>query len=120
MRAKLGEQIAVKLPLERYDQLGQAPGLHPFPGVKLGMLRRGIDIGIAAGEAHQKPLLALAAPAPAPHARDNVHGQIVMQPAFRLGEDIGLVGADLLLELAERGLARALAGIDAAVERLPQ
>ena len=42
-----------------------------------------------------------------------------MQPARGFAEDFGLVGADLLLQFAQRGLARGLAGIDAALRHLP-
>ena len=42
-----------------------------------------------------------------------------MQPAARLSQDLGLVGADLFLQLAERGLARGFARIDAALRHLP-
>src|SRR5262249_5099359 len=62
----------------------------------------------------------LTAPAPLPHAGSDVGGQVVMQPTLSLGEDFGFAGADLLLQLAESRLARALARIDAALRHLPR
>ena len=42
-----------------------------------------------------------------------------MQPARGFGEDFGLVGADLLVQFAQRRLARRLAGVDPALRHLP-
>ena len=42
-----------------------------------------------------------------------------MQPALGFAEDFGLVGADFLVQFAECGLARRLAGVDPALRHLP-
>src|SRR5439155_16885707 len=74
---------------------------------------------VRAGEAHEEPFLALAFPTPAPQFPGHRRGHVVAQPLRRLGDDLGLVGADLLRELAQRGLARRLALVDAALRHLP-
>jgi ribokinase len=117
--AEFEEHVLVNPALEWDDQLGQAGRLNPFPGIEFGMLGREVDFGIAAGKAHRKPFLTLAAVAAAPHMAGDLPGQVVMVPEAALGEYFGLVGADLLGELAQRRLARRLAGVDAALRHLP-
>ncbi len=43
-----------------------------------------------------------------------------MMPAGGFGEDFGLVGAGLFVQLAQRRLARGFAGVDAALRHLPR
>ena len=45
--------------------------------------------------------------------------QVVGQPFIHFAQEFGLVGADLFLEFAKRGLARRFAAIDSALRHLP-
>ena len=83
------------------------------------MLGVEIDVGVGAGEAGQEPFLGLALKPPAPQHGDELRRQVVVQPAARLGDDLGLVGADLLAQLAQCRHGRRLARIDAALRHLP-
>ena len=60
---------AVEVALERHDQLGEQLRLDPFPVAELGMLGGDIDVGVAAEEPGQVPVLQLALPLAAPQAR---------------------------------------------------
>src|SRR6266446_8377479 len=111
MVPEFGQDIVIELPLEWYDQFGKAFRRDPFPGVEFRVLGCEVDIAVLAGEAHREPFLALAAIAAAPHPAElhpQLFGHVVMQPAAALAEDLGLVGADLLLELAQGRPARGL------------
>src|SRR5882672_1470085 len=106
-------------PLERHDQTRQLSHLDPAPVVELAVMAVEPDVAILAQEAHGEPLLALAAIAAAPGPSHDVRRQLVAEPVGMLGQDLRLGGADLLLELAERRLARPLAAVDAALGHLP-
>ena len=45
--------------------------------------------------------------------------QIVFQPFVEFAEELGIVGADFLLQFAERGLERRFALVDPALRHLP-
>ena len=118
--AQLVEHREIQKALERHDQLGQALGRDPFPGVEFRVLGGGgVDIAVLAGKAHREPFLPLAAIAPAPRFAGKLGRQVVVQPARGFAENFGLVGADLLVQFAQRGLARGLAGVDPALRHLP-
>src|SRR5437868_4319086 len=78
-----------------------------------------IDIRIIPGEAHGEPFLLLAAIAPTPYSTGQFEWQIVLEPTLALGEEFRLVGADLLPQLAQRGLEGCLARIYSALRHLP-
>src|SRR5438270_881925 len=99
---ELGEDVAVGLPLERDDEVGEARRLGPAPGVELGMRGGEVDVFVGAGEAQQEPLLALPLPTSLPQLAGERRGDVVFQPEAALGDDLRLRGADLLRELAER------------------
>src|SRR5260370_21714816 len=80
---------------------------------------REVDIRVFSREAHGDPLLALALKAALPKALTQLCGEIVGEPTLGFRQELRLVGADLLLKLAQRGLARALASIDATLRHLP-
>ena len=82
------------------DQLGQPrPAATHSQASNSGCSVAEVDVGVLAGKAHREPFLALAAIAPAPQRRPAMlrPAAVVMQPARGFGEDLGLVGADLLL-----------------------
>jgi hypothetical protein len=79
-----------------------------------------VDITVFACEAHQKPFLPLPAKPPAPGGAGDRLRQVVVQPVTRLGDEFGLVGAGLFVKLAQRGLRRRFAGIDATLRHLPR
>ena len=83
------------------------------------MRGREIDVRVLPGEAHGEPFLALALKAAAPKALAQLRWEVVAEPALGLRQELGLVGPDLLLELAQRCLARALTGVYAALRHLP-
>src|SRR5258708_1531459 len=117
--AELGEDVAVELALERHDEPRQLGRRHPFPRVELGMPRGEVDVAILAGEAHGEPFLHLAAIALVPDTAGDALRPVIAQPLRAFREELGLVGADLLLELAQRRRARCLAAVDAALRHLP-
>src|SRR6266849_2782087 len=117
--AELGEDVAVELALERHDERRQIGRRYPFPRVELGMPGSEVDVAILAGEAHGEPFLHLPAIAPVPGAAGGALRYVIAQPLRAFGEELGLVGADLLLELAQRRGARRLAAVDAALRHLP-
>src|SRR5690349_2161631 len=83
------------------------------------MLSSQVDIGVTPGKPHHKPFLRLAPIAPAPNAAGKIGWQVIAQPPRALGEDLGFVRADFLLQLAKCGLPRGLASIDPALRHLP-
>src|SRR5690606_20847016 len=90
----------------------------PAPFLKLRIWTVDIDVRIFAKKAHREPLLDLAAIAALPEFRNEVMGQVVFDPvAFR--QDLRLVGADLLLHLAEGSGKWIFCGIDPALRHLP-
>ena len=78
-----------------------------------------LDVCIHASEAHREPFLAIATIAPADYALGDLGRHIVMKPVPTLGQDLDPVGADLLLQLAQRCFVRGFASIDAALRHLP-
>src|SRR5271165_2775660 len=119
MRPELGQNVDIELTLEWNDHLGQPLGPYPLPGVEFRMVGREVDIRVASGKAHDEPSLPLAAIAPAPHPTCELRRQVVFQPGAALPEDLGLVGANLLLEFAQRRLQRGLARVDPTLRHLP-
>src|SRR6266850_2421803 len=95
------------------------------PGVELGMAAGAqLDVAVAAGHAQQVPDLLLAAVRAGiglARATRPSFGHFVAQPVARATEDADMraLQADLLLELAVHRLHRRLAGIDAALRKLP-
>src|SRR5260370_27847253 len=83
------------------------------------MPRGEVDVAILAGEAHGEPFLHLPAIAPVPDTAGDALRHVIAQPLRAFPQELGLVGADLLLELAQRRGARALAAADAALPHLP-
>jgi len=57
--SELGQNIKVKLALERDDQVRWLLGSDPPAGIEFRVLGCEVDIVIAAGETHDKPFLAL-------------------------------------------------------------
>src|SRR5271166_4118792 len=84
------------------------------------MLGGEVYVAVATGEAHDKPFLLLAAVAPTPYPSGELDGQIVSQPAPALRHNLGVAGADLLLQFPERCLARGLARVYPALRHLPR
>src|SRR5260370_9553132 len=117
--AELGEDVAVELALERHDERRQIGRRHPFPRVELGMPGGEVDVAILAGEAHGEPFLHLPAIAPVPDTAGGALRYVLAQPPRAFGEELRLVGARLLLELAQRPGARGLAAVRAALRHLP-
>jgi len=89
VRVELGQNVQVELTLKRDDQIGQALGRHPLPGVEFGMLGGEVDIFIAAGEPHDEPFLLLATVAPAPYPTAKLDGHVVFQPGAAFTEYLG-------------------------------
>ena len=83
------------------------------------MLGGEVYVAVPAGEAHDKPFLALAPIAPAPHAAGEFDRQIVVQPTPAFADDLGLGGTDLFLQFSQSRLARGLARVDPALRHLP-
>src|SRR5438093_3514918 len=83
------------------------------------MLGCDLDIVIGAAKAEGKPFLALAAIAGLPNPVGEFRRQIVGEPAPALGDQLCLIGADLLLHLAPSRGQRLLAFIDPALGHLP-
>src|SRR3546814_5288440 len=54
-----------------------------------------------------------------PDLADERRRQVVAQPVAALGENLRLVGPDLLVQLAQRRFLGGLAGVDAALRHLP-
>src|SRR5437899_12817480 len=104
MRTELGQDVEVELALERDDHLRQLLGRYPLPCVEFRMLGGEVDIRIVPGKAHDEPFLSLSAIAAAPHPTSKLGRQVIFQPGVAFAEYLGLVGADLLLELAQRRL----------------
>ncbi len=71
--------------------------------------------------AHGEPALGLAAEATLPEPRHELARQVIGQPDGALAQDIDPAGgeADLLGQLAQSGVARALARVDPALRHLP-
>ena len=86
----------------------------PFPGVEFRMLGGEIDVGIRAGESHRESFLALPAIPPAHYPLGDLVRHIVVKPATALGEDLSLLGADLLSQFAHCRLARGFTRINTA------
>src|SRR5206468_893148 len=106
---------------ERNDQRVKLMRVDPAPCAELGMLSGEVDIQILAEEAIEEPGLALPAPFAFPYLADQIVGQIVIEFAGRLGDQLDLVvaDADLLAEFANRRLAGGLPGIDPALRHFP-
>src|ERR1700712_4005337 len=78
-----------------------------------------VELAVRAGEAHGKPLLALAAIAALPGATGNGARDVVDQPVRHLAELLDGAHAGLFIEFALSGFPGVLAGIDAALRHLP-
>ena len=95
----------------------------PAPGVEFGGMRaapgaQDVDLAFVAGEAQQEPLLDLSAITAAP-APERAFRQVVAQPFRRFVEERRRHNAGLLAQLAQGGLARLFAGVEAALRHLP-
>src|SRR5438552_4191659 len=84
------------------------------------MLSSEVYVAVATGEAHEKPFLPLAVVAPTPHPSGELDRQIVLQPAPALRHELGLAGADLLLQFPQCCLTRSLARVNPALRHLPR
>src|SRR5215211_4137172 len=116
------DDALVDRPLEGDDEVGQAIHALPAPGVEFGLAPgrvADVDLLVLSGEAEREPLLALPPEAASPGAPGDDGRKVVAVPFRRLGEELGRAHAGLLVELAERRLAGALAGVDAALRHLP-
>ena len=78
-----------------------------------------VDLAVLAGEAQGVPFLRLAAIAPAPCLGGDIRRQVVGEPAARFRKQLDRPDAGLLGKLAQRGLERILAGVEAALRHLP-
>src|SRR3546814_4126504 len=94
--------------------------LDPAPGVELRVRGRDVDVAVLAQEAQREPALLLATVAALPDLADERRRQVVAQPVAALGENLRLVGPDLLVQLAQRRFLGGLAGVDAALRHLPE
>src|SRR6185312_2378820 len=117
---EFGQHVAIERALEWHDQRDELVVPNPPPRAEFGMVRGEVNVAVAPLKTHREPFLFLSDIAPAPQPAAQRAGQIVGQPAFGLGDDVGLVGAGLFPELAERGVSRRLAPVDAALRHLPR
>src|SRR5205085_8746103 len=110
---KLAHDVAVDLPLEGRGQVRQLRGVGPAPGVELSLVataRGDVDLRLLADKAHGEPLLPLPAVSALQGDAEQIRRQIVAEPVGRLREQLDACHPGLLLELAQRRRALALAG----------
>ena len=118
--AKLLDDIFVQRTLEAHGKTGKRFDRHPSPCIELRVaIGREIDVAVPAGEPEREPTLFLAAIPAAPCAPKEVFRKFIAIPLLRLGNDFGLVRADLLGQLAQHRLARLLGAVDPALWQLP-
>src|SRR5689334_4612017 len=120
---QLDERPSVHLALEVDHGFERHPVFVPAPGVELGMIggpQR--DVAVVAEEPKQVPDLLLAAIAAPVLALDPVGRNLVAQPLARTTEDLHVlrVETDFFLELPIHRLLGSLAGLDAALRKLPR
>src|SRR3546814_18363066 len=94
--------------------------LDPAPGVELRVRGRDVDVAVLAQEAQREPALLLATVAALPDLADARRRQVVAQPVAALGENLRLVGPDLLVQLAQRRLLGGHIGRASCRERVVQ
>src|SRR5690606_8071146 len=122
--AKGRDDILVHLPLEWDDEVRQSFQFGPAPVAELRLHAAvtgpvDVDLALIAPETEGDPFLPLAAISSAPRHPDQVSGKIIGQPAVCLGQKLGRDDVRFLVQFAEGGCQRLLAGVDAALRHLP-
>src|SRR6185437_12350971 len=92
---EFGQHVAIECALERHDQRDELVVPNPPPRAEFGMVRGEVNVAVTPLKTHREPFLFLSDIAPAPQPAAQRAGQIVGQPVFGLGDDLGLVGAGL-------------------------
>src|SRR5689334_25068526 len=119
---ELHQGTAVDLALEVDHRLERDPVVVPTPRVELGMVGGAeAHVVVAAGQPQQIPDLLLSAVAASPLALDPVLRDFVTQPVARAAEnpDVLRLQSDFLAQFPVHRLLGRLAGIDAALRKLP-
>ena len=85
------------------------------------MLRMDVDVAVRAHEAHQEPVLALAAIFAAPHLAHQMIGQVIEMFGLAARDDFDqpAMDAGFLAEFADRGFFSIFTGVDPALRHLP-
>src|SRR5690606_23537798 len=96
----------------------------PAPADELGRMRTAarlqhIDLAVLAGEAEGEPALALAAILALEGDAEVGVGQVIVDPARRLGDQLHRPDRGFLIEFADGGIERHLALVDATLWHLP-
>src|SRR6476620_5109133 len=113
----------VHLAPERHHEASDAVEPFPAPRIEFGWLavarRQRVDLVVAAGEPQREPFLALAAEPGKAMRRRSVIGRELICGPIGLAEIFGADRPGLLPEFTHDGIARVLAGVDAALRHLP-